>query len=239
MDTRIKILIGTVIGAGLGWLVGNLIVNQILAAESEFDDWDYLDEEDLDWVKEIDEEIETEESEERIMKNKGKRVVRPRNYSDFFGSNRPELAALAAKYNNEEVTPEEETLAPDEAAFENYEEIEEEKKDPSIISSTEYLNGDMGYEKVVLYYYAGDDVVTDEDNNPVNRPEQLLGDDALVSFGELSDNPKMVYVRNNGKKADYHVIRLDTTYSLVEVEPTRRNHSTRKVREENASEDDD
>ena len=241
MDNRIKILIGALIGAGVGLLAGNLIVNEIRASEWDEDDYfeveygeDYEDEDDPESLN--DEPIERKS---RIVAQKSKRV---RNYGEYFiGQDRPDLAALAAKYNGDntqDVTPEENPEDQDtkwvdeDATNPNLTDA-----DPSVISSTEFINSDTGYERVVLYYYS-DDVVTDEDDNPVNRPEQLIGDDALVSFGEQSDNPNMVYIRNKAKHAEYHIIRIDAPYAPEEPTPNRRNHSGEK-RVQDDQEDDE
>lgn len=67
--------------------------------------------------------------------------------------------------------------------------------------------------KVILTYYTEDDILTDNDSNPIADPEVLLGDAALMNFGDGSGDPDTVYVRNDDRSIDYEVVRLFKSYS--------------------------
>lgn len=67
----------------------------------------------------------------------------------------------------------------------------------------------IDYKIVELTYYA-DGVVEDEEGDVVEDVEELIGPDALDSFGEYEDDA--VFVRNNFLKADIQVLKDPRTY---------------------------
>ena len=70
-----------------------------------------------------------------------------------------------------------------------------------VISPEEF--GDCDYETVTLTYYA-DGVVTDDFDEPIDNVEDLIGPDALNTFGEYEDDS--VFVRNDEKMCDYEIL---------------------------------
>lgn len=226
MNNITKILIGALVGGGIGYLLGDAycqvnIVNSpsmILYAP-------------LDNKKEL-----------KVMPNQ-KVVIK--DYTHYFSPEVKEsLDKLAAKYNNGEIDPLEEALATDIKGMDSDymiedELVQKEEKDPSIITMEEYADSN-GFEKLTFNYYF-DDVLTDQHDNPITKPEQILGDEALVSFGVGSYDHDVVYVRNKAKKADYEIVRLETSYSeLLDVEPvkpTRRQALSKMEKEEYGEKD--
>lgn len=59
------------------------------------------------------------------------------------------------------------------------------------------------YEKISLTYY-DDGVLADDNNEPVDDVENLVGLEALESFGEYEDDS--VFVRNDRLKCDYEIL---------------------------------
>lgn len=89
--------------------------------------------------------------------------------------------------------------------------VESAEKSPSaahVISPDEY--GELDYEQISLNYWA-DEVLTDENDEVINNPVEILGDKALDSFGEYEDDA--VYVRNDEFRADYEVLLDKRTFS--------------------------
>lgn len=234
MNHTVKLLIGAAVGAGFGYFVGAVIVEIIkLKEESSVLDF-YEDEENEDDLIEGKIEELKESNSIRRKELMGNKKLKTKNYTEYFkNQDRPELAALAAKYNGGDLpnTIQDGILdndllksRMDEAIEEDFNQVEDESEvtDPSIISLAEFANAE-GFDCMTLNYY-DDDVVTDEQDNPIYRPEQILGDEALVSFGELSEDEDVVYIRNLAKKAMYEVVRTNKEYTLTEPKqlPQRR-----------------
>ena len=65
------------------------------------------------------------------------------------------------------------------------------------------------YDLIGLTYYAND-VLTDDGDFPIDDPEEVVGPDALDSFGEWEDDT--VYVRNDTLKCYYEICRDNSEY---------------------------
>ncbi len=63
--------------------------------------------------------------------------------------------------------------------------------------------GELDYEQISLNYW-GDGYLTDENDEIIHNPADILGDKALDSFGEYEDDS--VYVRNDELRVDYEVL---------------------------------
>lgn len=81
---------------------------------------------------------------------------------------------------------------------------------PYVISPDDFGELD-GYERISLTYYA-DGVLADEDNEPVDDIEEIVGD-GLEHFGEYEEDS--VFVRNDAKKCDYEILRDLRTFAEV------------------------
>lgn len=82
---------------------------------------------------------------------------------------------------------------------------------PRVISPAEFDTLD-DYEVYSLTYYA-DGVLTDEQNNPVEDIEALVGRDSLTHFGEYEDDS--VHVRNDAMMCDFEILKDLSKYSDV------------------------
>ncbi len=78
------------------------------------------------------------------------------------------------------------------------------KDRPYIISPDDFMAS--SYESSTLLYYA-DGVLADDDNNVISSYEELIGPEALNSFGQYQEDT--VFVRNDKLKVDFEII-LDT-----------------------------
>lgn len=78
------------------------------------------------------------------------------------------------------------------------------------------------YEVITLTYFA-DGVLTDEDCQPLDDAEEIVGDDYMDHFGEYEDDS--VYIRNDERRCDYEILRVLDTYSALQTEkPYLRNN---------------
>lgn len=91
--------------------------------------------------------------------------------------------------------------------------ISDDKKDPYIISATEFSDEMPHFSKVCLSYYEQNHVfINDEDDEVIDDPRYLIGD-AYEYFGCNVDEPNVVYIRNYKQSTDYELTRLDSFYS--------------------------
>lgn len=73
---------------------------------------------------------------------------------------------------------------------------------PYVISPDEF--GEIeGYTKISLTYFA-DGVVADEDDEPLDDPDDIIGD-ALDHFGEYEEDS--VFIRNDARRCDYEILK--------------------------------
>lgn len=88
-----------------------------------------------------------------------------------------------------------------------------DKDAPFLIGEEEFQQNDLAHENHTLIYYAGDDTLADENGGILGNRKTVIGKDALKHFGYISDMPNTLYVRNEGLRADYEVVRLEGTHS--------------------------
>lgn len=84
---------------------------------------------------------------------------------------------------------------------------------PYIIHQDEYMQQESGYSQVTLTYYAGDDVVTEEDDSVIDNVDSLLGTSNLIHWGHGSDDINVVYIRNPRIEVEYEVCRSPRSYA--------------------------
>ena len=87
------------------------------------------------------------------------------------------------------------------------EEVDEMDK-PYIIEPDEF--GECDYEEVSLTHYA-DGVLTDEQDNPIEDVDGMVGEDYAEHFGEYEDDS--VFVRNERLQTDFEILADQRNYS--------------------------
>ena len=131
------------------------------------------------------------------------------------------------RFNDEEPADEEEEEEEDPDEYEDLLEScgytsaategESTVRPPHVITPEEF--GDCGYELETLYYYA-DGVLTDDQDEPIEDVENVVGIGATDHFGEHEEDA--VHVRNERYKIDYEILRVDGKYSdVINPEPHR------------------
>lgn len=86
--------------------------------------------------------------------------------------------------------------------------------EPEVITSQSFVDEYPDHQKLTLNYYAGDDILVDEDDNPIDHVEIVVGYDSLNQFGTMGTEEDVVYVRNMKFEIDYEIIRLDENYHI-------------------------
>ena len=84
---------------------------------------------------------------------------------------------------------------------------------PYIIHRDEFYLNEEGYSQSTLTYYAGDDVLCDEQDAPWNDYKKMVG---VLEFGKGSLDISIVYVRNDRLQAEWEII-IDHGYYLNEI----------------------
>lgn len=87
-----------------------------------------------------------------------------------------------------------------------------EVKNPEVISYESYANECRDFSQSTLTYFSEDDVLCTELNEVIHNVDELVGSDALVSFGKDSYDDDTVYVRNTQLASDFEIIRKDASY---------------------------
>lgn len=73
---------------------------------------------------------------------------------------------------------------------------------PYVLHKDEFYAEENNYAQMTYVYYAGDDIMVDEDEKPVYNYNLILGE---LLWGHGSGDPKVFYVRNDKRKTEYEV----------------------------------
>lgn len=84
---------------------------------------------------------------------------------------------------------------------------------PYVISFEEYMENDQEHEQSTLTFFAGDDILTDEKDQPIDDVEHTIGESSLTRFGHGSKDSKIVYVRNDRIDLDFEVVLSQGSYA--------------------------
>lgn len=74
---------------------------------------------------------------------------------------------------------------------------------PYIIHVEEFIGDEMGYRQETVTFYAGDQIMSDNDETPLYGYESLMGE---LKFGHGSRNPDIVYIRNEIIHMEWEVL---------------------------------
>lgn len=107
----------------------------------------------------------------------------------------------------------------------NYEEEVKHRtsSDPYIIHKDEFWANELDYSQSTLTYYAGDDIMADEEDAPVYNYLKVTGP---LKFGHGSGDPHVFHVRNDKNRAEYEILLHESLYSEevlgLEIEDNQR-----------------
>lgn len=96
----------------------------------------------------------------------------------------------------------------------DYSKAEEEREfeDIYVITYDEFFDGESTNSQTTLTYYVEDDILADEQDESIDDPINLIGEDCL-QWGYGSKDNNVVYIRNENLGADYEVLRNQNSYS--------------------------
>lgn len=128
---------------------------------------------------------------------------------------RPYIAAIPEDGEKIPEEPEEKSEAWN--AFNDWdqeaEEIGRSPDAPYVIHVQEFYDESNNHNKMTLSYYEGDNILCDENEVPIYDASKTVG---RLEWGRGSNDPNIVYIRNEKMKADFEVLR-NTSHYQIEV----------------------
>ena len=85
---------------------------------------------------------------------------------------------------------------------------------PYVIHVEEWETNEVGLEQITLTYYMGDDIVTDDHDVPVYRPDNVIGKGVRDLFGHGSQDKNVVYIRNETNGCEYEILKDNGSYEV-------------------------
>lgn len=107
---------------------------------------------------------------------------------------------------------------------------------PYIIPIGDYMNPEddfEDYDRITITYYDEDEVLTDDADKVIPDVNKTVGTANLKRFGKDSDNPDIVYIRNEKLRTDFEIARVSGSYTKIvlgfDSKPSAR---TKRLRED-------
>lgn len=108
-------------------------------------------------------------------------------------------------------------------------------EEPYVLHEDEFIENESGYNQTTVTYYAGDDIMADQEDTPIYNYSGLMGE---LKFGHGTTDVNVVYIRNDMHKKEWEVL-LHPGKFAIEVlghqyddEEVSLQHSVHKFREE-------
>lgn len=108
----------------------------------------------------------------------------------------------------------------------------EDPSRPYVISVDEFMEDEPEHDKVTLTYYEADDILADDNGKVLRSLDKVIGDQAILHFGERSSDSDLVYVRNEWLASDYEVTRDPRSYQEVVLKLSNPTRKSRKIPED-------
>ena len=191
--------------AGAG--IGSLVTWRMLRTEYERRTQEEIDSVKEVWARKYGESEPTEPEQNDISEAKAKAEA---------AREKPSITEYASKLQEQGYVKYSNMTKPSNAEEEKVEEDESMDR-PYVISPDDF--GDIsGYDAISLTYFA-DGVLTDDDNEPVEDVDDVVGADFADHFGEYEDDS--VFIRNDRLKADYEILKDRRQYAHVKSKMPR------------------
>lgn len=100
--------------------------------------------------------------------------------------------------------------SPEEEAFDEHR--KNMNKPPKIISAEAYSNLPAYIEQEVLYFYAYDEVLCDENEEEIEEPAILIGD-ALTKYDFVDSDERILFVMNYATDTCYEIQKVDASWT--------------------------
>ena len=190
---------GAAIGSAVTWKVlktkyDRIIQEEIESVKEAFSDrFDNSQVSDDDTAEEEEEEEKISEPSEKINWSKLEDILDEDEEEYFTEAEKSEYERIASKYASEKG---------------GVEDMNSTAKPPYVISPLDFGELD-DYNQIELTYYL-DGILEDDDYHIVTDADELIGPDALNTFGEYEDDS--VFVRNERLCTDFQILKDYRTY---------------------------
>ena len=142
--------------------------------------------------------------------------------------------------NDEDGTADDIRDAPPEVRQELLEEaLDPTNQKPYVISVEEFQHDMEFYSKNTITYYDKCGTLVDESDRPIDDVDYCIGDESLDRFGVSSQDPDIVYIRNDRISTDFEVIRhpgsfVNVVYGVQDdaIDPAERKNKRPKFRDD-------
>ena len=214
---------GAVAGGILGYFLGRLIVNQLQKRAEELE-WQAEDEAARVPRPQV-EDLNIEE------------VTVRRDYTQF-SKDKGELSELVKPYTSLENASS--TIGNNGKPLPNKEDTSEK----IMIISYEDYEASRVHNKEPVAYYEDDLTFANAQEEVIDNPNEIFGPNIHLHFGEESDDPDIVYVRNENNGVDYEITRVHNSYSVLimgmpkEEQKENKKRTRRRTRKVNANDDE-
>lgn len=144
---------------------------------------------------------------ERLNKNLG-----GTNYAAIYSGGQTKIESVGGVTESfcEDVALSFSSYDTDEEAFDEHQ--KNKNKYPKIISAEAYEDLPAYIEQQTLYFWAFDEMLADENEEPVEEPERLIGD-ALTKYGFADGPERLIFVMNYAQDVCYEVQKLDASWT--------------------------
>jgi hypothetical protein len=181
------VVIGAIVGGIAGYFLGELIVKQLEKAAQKSEEED-------DWQKESWLE-EDEKTVEEIAKIDYTKYTKPKG----------NLEELVKPY----------TSSIDEKLTKKGKSKVQDKANNIMIISLEEYEGNRAMNKEPISYYVDDATFADINEDIIPNPNDLFPVNIHLHFGQQSEDPDIVYVRNENNGCDYEITQIHGSYSVI------------------------
>lgn len=83
---------------------------------------------------------------------------------------------------------------------------------PYVIHEDEFHNDEAGFHQISLIWYAGDQILADQENQPVYNYSDVIGE---FLFGHGSSDPNVFFVRNHETRSEFEITYDPGRFSII------------------------
>lgn len=146
---------------------------------------------------------------DQMFRNREKNAS-PTDYTKYYNVGDADPAEMEHPEDDQNDEDESEIVTPEEIAFDEHR--KNMNKPPRIISAETYSNLPPHIDQECLLFYAYDEMLCDENEEPILIPEQLVGD-ALTKYGFVDNDEIVIYVMNYALDTCYEIRKLEQSWT--------------------------